>query len=310
MNNQLITIHVSMFVSEFLGWNFVLPPIHNHKATSFDWFENVFDEHVLKESFQTVQYRRFAECEKLSLLCLKRQGNGEEECLKQLRAKPVFAKLIDKVQSTALYERSSGLELREALSNVTDGCVIMDAGMAITIATDFFGPYSKYSEHQGYDVQRSPAFGKTVEALQPVRLVATCAETVSGLVHHTLHVRQGDYRTHIIPEMGQYTPEARFQTYFDVMRHTNTTGAIFIATNNASFVSELRGQYPQRAFLSGIDIPCMLNMTPNQASLCEQWIGVNSRYFTGNRFSSFSAEVINRRKLENKTSTTFGSKAS
>jgi GDP-fucose protein O-fucosyltransferase. len=195
----------------------------------------------------------------------------------------------------------------------------MDAGLANVIASESFGPYSNYSVHQGYDIRDSSDFRETVEALVPTRNIAACADWVSHIVQHALHVRRGDFRTKESELMhastiqnqhgvGRFSPESYFQNYTDVLSavNLNTTRVLFIATNDQRFVYDLRVRYPEILFMSGEDVSCTRRMSPNQVSLLEQTICVRSKFFTGNRFSSWSSEVINRRLLQNMTTTLFG----
>ena len=307
MNNQLINVHEAIWATRRTGYIFVRPPIHEHRSDEHVPFETFFDTEFLEQtpvggSFgNSVSYPIFEQrCgAAVNLVC---SAAKEEDCLRRMRFKKRFARLV----------------VGKVFRNLTDwtsrqlDCVVVDIETIHGFVGSSFGVYSgNYSRHQGWDVTTSLMFADTVAALVPVPKVRACAATVLG-IDHAVHIRRGDYKNRenlagLRQYKQLYSKEAFYQSVDHVLSRIALNSTVFVATNDPAFVLALRNRTTHARFRTRNDYECAKKfLSPNLQSLFEQEVCVHSSRFTGNRFSSWTSEVMNRRHMNWRVSDNWG----
>ena len=192
----------------------------------------------------------------------------------------------------------------------TDLCV----DQTVCPRNSLLGAYSLYnSTGQGFSVKRSALLQNIVMHLHPSDVVLAIARRGRDMIggpYNALHVRRGDYRTkctRMEKLCEEYGEESMYQSIDTIVR----TLGVFKNVSLPVFVSSTHGSEVKASLEeAGVNKPIWImedfEMLPEVekyvnrtdiVSLASQIIAIHADNFVGNRFSSYTTEINNRRLI-------------
>lgn len=181
---------------------------------------------------------------------------------------------------------------------------------------DRFGPYTKnYENGHGYSVENI----HYKEAIKATKLKSSLQSLANEIIsklgdYSSVHLRRGDFKIRNsesdfaktlydgISLVDRYGSESFFQSdkyIVDCIQNNINNKIVFIVSDDApSLCKLLNEKIPTKTFVILDEYLQRESLSDEQVGLVESYIAIKSQVFIGNRYSSFSSNILNRRRID------------